>query len=356
MDLPVDLTKWICSLSETGLPSNARMELTKEITSRGLDSKRWDSIVRSRETPSWATTIGVTEAMMAHMRRVWVSEFAAPDDISTECSPEKEPDQCKIRGAASGTSSGSGAAMAPVPPVVSSPLRFSRPSVPDLSLPEQCDRLDPSSVEYDTSLAEWQWTTPIPPRKDGRPGGFTQACEADRDRITAFYRFQGLPSVSDGLVTSELCPRVYCGPMADAACLPLLKSLGITHILNLAHEVRYAEELRPFNSHRITYSHLPIHDTVDQVKLCLHEKEFATLRQATGFVHKTLSDPSTTLLVHCVQGLSRAPTIVASYMMEYLGYSLNAAVDEIRQAHSGAFLPFRFEELLRAFEKNCATA
>jgi len=339
MELPVDLTKWICSLSTTTLPSNVRMDLTNEIATRGLDSKKFDYIVRSRERPSWATDIGITEATMAHIRRVWVSEFSPASESGASITSCKTTELEKVTSPNGGSSS------------TGRSSRFPRPPVPDLHLPDDRD-VDPSRVEYDISLGHWKWNTGAILRPNGKPGGYAQASEEDRNRITAFYRFQGLPEVSSGLVTNEVCPRVFCGPMADAAFLPLLNNLKINFILNLAHEVRYAEELRPHEKALITYFHLPIHDTIDQVKLLLQEPDFATIRKATGFIHKTLaSDPTASVLVHCVQGLSRAPTMVAAYMMEYLGYSLDQAAEQIRQAHEGALLPFRFEEVLRLFEK-----
>jgi len=346
MELPVDLTTWICSLSTATLPSSVRMELTNEIATRGLDSKKFDYIVRSRERPSWAEDIGITEATMAMIRRVWVAEFcstSSPEPGTSSTGFKKDESEQGAEPSPNGSGSGSGTGRN---------ARFPRPPVPDLHLPDERE-CDPSRREYDITLGDWKWDTNVALRPNGKPAGFAQASAADRDRITAFYRFQGLPDVSSGLVTNEICPRVFCGPMADAAYLPLLNSLKINYILNLAHEVRYAEELRPHEKALITYFHLPIHDTIDQVKLLLQEPDFVTLRKATGFIHKTLaSDPTASVLVHCVQGLSRAPTTVAAYMMEYLGYSLDQAVYQIRQAHEGAFLPFRFEEILRLFEKS----
>lgn len=168
------------------------------------------------------------------------------------------------------------------------------------------------------------------------PAGFSAATAEDQQRIAEFYgyRDEGFIATMHGLRTDLIRPRFYLGTMADAAYWPLLKALGITHILNCAIEAQRAPP--PYESHGINYMLVPLYDSVDQAQV-LQRQRFRTVRECTKFVSTILKSTNkrNSILVHCVQGLSRSAMIAAAYLMEYEGLDLDRALTEVRTKHPG---------------------
>merc|ERR1719169_361871 len=94
-------------------------------------------------------------------------------------------------------------------------------------------------------------------RPEEPPAGFALASKEDQQRIAEFYgyRDEGFVATMHGLRTDCIRPRLYLGTMADAAYWPLLQSLCVTHILNVAIEAQRAAP--PYNAQGIQYMMLP---------------------------------------------------------------------------------------------------
>lgn len=194
-----------------------------------------------------------------------------------------------------------------------------------------------------------------------RPGpaieGFACATVEDQQRIAEFYgyRDEGFVATMHGLKTDCIRPRLYLGTMADAAYWPLLQSLCITHILNVAIEAQRAQP--PYDAQGIQYMLLQWQDSAEQAH-SLHRQRFRQLREATRFIDRSLNTTfdvkgkarKASVLVHCVQGLNRSAAIACAYLMEYEGVSLDRAMAEVRDKHRGCLSSRHWQDLLHKFD------
>ncbi|KAL7059121.1 hypothetical protein AAHC03_013074 [Spirometra sp. Aus1] len=117
-------------------------------------------------------------------------------------------------------------------------------------------------------------------------------------------RFPNEPNM-DYLQTevSRVLPYLYLGNYQDATNLPLLKKLGVTHILNVTQDLPLAFE----KTHSFQYLRLPALDCAEQNIYPLFEKAINFIdgaREVGGVV-----------LVHCFAGISRSASIVMAYML-----------------------------------------
>mmetsp|Transcript_58757 Transcript_58757/g.140025 ORF Transcript_58757/g.140025 Transcript_58757/m.140025 type:complete len:487 (-) Transcript_58757:65-1525(-) len=228
--------------------------------------------------------------------------------------------------------------------------------------PPQVPRLDLSSVKAQTSAEEKRlyshnWEKPRKSSVSGQPfeapRGFAYASAEDQQRIAEFYGFrdEGFISTMKGLRTDMVRPRLYVGSMADAAYMPLLESLAVTHVLNCAVEAQHRAS-PPYESKGIVYYQLPLQDTPEQAKT-LTRTRFAALRNATRFVSNALKarrEQDNVVLLHCVQGMSRSAVVACAYLMEYEGYGFQRALSEVRSRHPGCLTSQHWQEFLRKFD------
>ena len=114
---------------------------------------------------------------------------------------------------------------------------------------------------------------------------------------------------------TQVWERLFLGSLADAEELAAGNPRGITTVVSLS-EIPVERKRRG-----ISYLHLPIGDA-----------EPVPVRQF-GRIFKALSENIRcgTVLLHCSQGMSRAPSMAAAYM-DACGYrGIDAAIKEIRK-------------------------
>eukprot|EP00727_Mastigamoeba_balamuthi_P010310 m51a1_g5901 putative dual specificity catalytic domain containing protein (208) ;mRNA; f:563126-563749 len=122
---------------------------------------------------------------------------------------------------------------------------------------------------------------------------------------------------------SEVRARaVYLGSMEDARDAALLDSLGVTRVLNCAAECPCFYEGAPL-SRPLRYLHLPLADARDQPLL-------PHVRSAVRFLAGAC--PGDAALVHCVSGVSRAPSVLVAALMCAEHATLARALGDVLEA------------------------
>ena len=114
---------------------------------------------------------------------------------------------------------------------------------------------------------------------------------------------------------TQVWERLFVGSLADAESLAVANPAGVTTVISLSEF--------PVQHKRtdVTYLHLPIEDD-EQVPIRQFYRVMEAIRQHIRWG---------TVLVHCLEGVSRAPSLTAAYM-HAVGYrNINAALCEIRK-------------------------
>jgi len=63
-------------------------------------------------------------------------------------------------------------------------------------------------------------------------------------------------------------------------------------------------------------------------------------------------DRKQAVLVHCGAGISRGPTVVASYLVHHEGYTVDAAIGKLTELRSIVYPNLGFREQLRRYEQS----
>ncbi|XP_058044442.1 dual specificity protein phosphatase 13-like isoform X2 [Ahaetulla prasina] len=99
---------------------------------------------------------------------------------------------------------------------------------------------------------------------------------------------------------------------------------GITYILNAAHGAWGSKGNQTFYGSEISYYGIRAEDSIDfDLSVYFHP--------ASKYIHQALRAPKGKILVHCILGRSRSPTLVLAYLMIYQNLSLDDALEMLLQ-------------------------
>ena len=129
---------------------------------------------------------------------------------------------------------------------------------------------------------------------------------------------------------------IAIGDVDDARRLDELRKVGIAGILSLNGWPNSA-----FNLHGLTWRCVELIDG--------HGNDVRRLQQAVWHLHDLLTYGP--VLVHCMQGVSRSPLVIASYLADKAGRPFEECLEEVSLIRTRTCLQPGLIELRRAFEK-----
>ncbi|CAK4080490.1 unnamed protein product [Aphanomyces euteiches] len=139
---------------------------------------------------------------------------------------------------------------------------------------------------------------------------------------------------------SEVALGLFLSGGASAKNLPLLREHGIAAIVNVGGgKCHFANA--------IVYNKIGLLDKSD-ANILPH------LHNACDFIHNQLQS-SANVLVHCMGGFSRSPTVVVAYLVKYRQLSVDDALTVCRLAHPRANPRPNFIAQLHDFQTQCAS-
>eukprot|EP00933_Yihiella_yeosuensis_P025755 TRINITY_DN19995_c0_g1_i1.p1 TRINITY_DN19995_c0_g1~~TRINITY_DN19995_c0_g1_i1.p1 ORF type:complete len:468 (+),score=112.23 TRINITY_DN19995_c0_g1_i1:59-1462(+) len=219
------------------------------------------------------------------------------------------------------------------------------------ALPLSTDNVSCIVAELGAAVPPQQCPTATPQQelvvaaRDGRPS-FNSASKEEQIAIgNAVGYGETLLTMMEGLGTDFIMEGIWLGTAGDACFTPFLEYAKATRIVNCAAEI---DERPEFPSTIGGSFCLRWRDSEEQGK-AEQKGGFKRLQSATKFMNDAL-EANEVVLVHCVQGISRSATVVVAFLMEFRGFDMDDAVALVKKQHPGALKPFRFQEMLRAFQ------
>ncbi|MBI4633405.1 MAG: dual specificity protein phosphatase family protein [Deltaproteobacteria bacterium] len=116
----------------------------------------------------------------------------------------------------------------------------------------------------------------------------------------------------------QITSQIYQGGWLRPQYIPELVQLGITHILNLDHPY---EDPLPLIEANITVHNVYIRDQSLMTP--------QLVRKAMHVIDESLSSPRHKIYIHCIEGVSRSPTITWLYLI-YRGLSPEDAFVKVK--------------------------
>nr|ABZ07232.1 putative dual specificity phosphatase, catalytic domain protein [uncultured marine crenarchaeote HF4000_ANIW133C7] len=79
--------------------------------------------------------------------------------------------------------------------------------------------------------------------------------------------------------------------------------------------------------------------------------EFNDLVHAVDFIHRRITNKES-VMVHCLAGLGRTGTVLASYLIKYQNMSADEAMKKVREQRPGSIQSYPQEEIIFQFAKS----
>ena len=125
---------------------------------------------------------------------------------------------------------------------------------------------------------------------------------------------------------SQMTPYMFVGSVDDAHYLEGLRENGITHILNVADDAENLFE----DSGEFVYCNLNVKDFGEDIGIS------RVFPEAVEFVRTLLSGSDNKVLIHCVHGMSRDPSVSIAILMNIESISLREAWTKVITARKCA--------------------
>ena len=117
--------------------------------------------------------------------------------------------------------------------------------------------------------------------------------------------------------------KLFLGSGQDASNMERLREHGVTHIVNVADDVKN------FHPEQFVYCNLDVTDFGEDLGIS------RVFDRAAQFVRENAltTASESTFLVHCANGSNRSSTVVIALLMILQGLDLKTAFDTVKRAH-----------------------
>ncbi|WKX97925.1 hypothetical protein Q1695_013545 [Nippostrongylus brasiliensis] len=176
---------------------------------------------------------------------------------------------------------------------------------------------------------------------------FPQQCESEHSpsvgmsRLSASISQPCLSSISltnaDG--PTQIFPWMYLGSQQDALDTDKMKKRGITHVVNLSTGCPRSSSITSDEN----FLRIPVNDSY-QEKLSPH------FERAWEFLEGVRTSGNV-VLIHCLAGISRSPTLAISYVMRYKNMSSEEAYKLVKEKRPSISPNFNFMGQLLEYEQ-----
>jgi len=124
------------------------------------------------------------------------------------------------------------------------------------------------------------------------------------------------------LQANEIIPRLYVADMYTATDAPTLERLRITHVVSVV-TVSELGDTYPYPPN-VNHLNLPIDDEISSNMARYFDHAIKWIKKAMD------EDESVNVVVHCMCGISRSPSIIIAYLMATQGMSLSDSLSHIK--------------------------
>jgi atypical dual specificity phosphatase len=160
----------------------------------------------------------------------------------------------------------------------------------------------------------------------------------DSDRYS-IKMLSTVPFADFPLQANEIIPRLYIADMHTATDPITLEHLHITHIMSVIKGLPITYPLR-----------------VQQTSLSISDHPWSNIGhhfdRAVNWIKSAMdADESARVLVHCMCGMSRSPSVVIAYLMGTQGMSLSASLAHVKARRAIVRPNFGFIEQLEEYER-----
>ncbi|KAI3387190.1 hypothetical protein SNEBB_010854 [Seison nebaliae] len=137
---------------------------------------------------------------------------------------------------------------------------------------------------------------------------------------------------------SRIYSGIFVGSQEDAVSSEKLKKFDIRWILNATHNGAKSILIKENQ-----FKRLNVHDSFE-TKIIKHFED------TYNFINKALSS-NEKILIHCLAGISRSPTIVIAFLMRKFGWTVQEAFHFVKKRRNGVAPNFSFLGQLQEYEE-----
>ena len=138
--------------------------------------------------------------------------------------------------------------------------------------------------------------------------------------------------------------RLWIGDRMSRKMIRWMKMSNIKLVCNMTPDLEF------YGSHLITHKRFPMNDGMKG------DANWKSMKKSSDEIHRVLQNPNGgSVLVHCHQGLSRSASAIGCYLIRYLGWSGDRAIEWIQTRRRGSLTYIGFRKMLWKWENESQT-